>query len=55
MAQKASEQLVDVLIDWHIKHVYGLPGDSIDTTVDALRKKQDQIDLFKSDTKRLLL
>lgn len=43
MAQKASEQLVDVLIDWHIKHVYGLPGDSIDTTVDALRKKQDQI------------
>lgn len=43
MAQKASEQLVDVLIDWHVKHVYGLPGDSIDTTVDALRKQQDQI------------
>lgn len=43
MAEKASEQLVDVLIDWQVKHVYGLPGDSIDTTVDALRKKQDQI------------
>ena len=53
MAQKASEQLVDVLIDWHVKHVYGLPGDSIDTTVDALRKQQDQIGILHGFISRL--
>lgn len=43
MATKAADQLVSVLMDWHVKHVFGLPGDSIDTTVDALRRQQDKI------------
>ena len=30
-------------MDWQVKHVFGLPGDSIDTTVDALRRHQDKI------------
>lgn len=38
MATKAADQLVSVLMDWQVKHVFGLPGDSIDTTVDALRR-----------------
>ncbi|WP_257611718.1 thiamine pyrophosphate-binding protein, partial [Oenococcus oeni] len=32
-----------VLTDWGIKEVYGLPGDSVDTTVDALRRQKDKI------------
>lgn len=43
MANKSSEELVQVLIDWGVKNIYGLPGDSIDTTVSALQEKQDQI------------
>ena len=43
MATKAADQLVSVLMDWQVKHVFGLPGDSIDTTVDALRRQQDKI------------
>ncbi len=35
MATKAADQLVSVLMDWQVKHVFGLPGDSIDTTVDV--------------------
>ncbi|MBC1500739.1 pyruvate oxidase [Listeria weihenstephanensis] len=40
---KASTALVNVLKNWDIDHVYGIPGDSIDTVVDALRKEQDTI------------
>ncbi|MFT8593325.1 MAG: pyruvate oxidase [Bifidobacterium sp.] len=43
MSTKAADQLVSVLMNWNVKHVYGLPGDSIDTTVDALRRNQDKI------------
>jgi pyruvate oxidase len=40
---KGADLLVDVLVDWGVKTVYGLPGDSIDTTVDALRRQKDKI------------
>ncbi|GAJ26767.1 pyruvate oxidase [Liquorilactobacillus sucicola DSM 21376 = JCM 15457] len=40
---KGSDVLVKVLVDWGVKNVYGLPGDSIDTTVDALRRQKDKI------------
>ncbi|KRL37983.1 pyruvate oxidase [Liquorilactobacillus uvarum] len=40
---KGSDLLVDVLVDWGVKNVYGLPGDSIDTTVDALRRQKDKV------------
>lgn len=43
MAKKGSDLLVETLIDWGVKTVYGLPGDSIDTTVEALRRHEDQI------------
>ncbi|KRM89381.1 pyruvate oxidase [Liquorilactobacillus vini] len=40
---KGADLLVNVLVDWGVKTVYGLPGDSIDTTVDALRRQKDQV------------
>lgn len=43
---KASETLVQTLKNWGIDHVYGLPGDSIDTVVDALRKEQEAIEFI---------
>ncbi|EHL96159.1 putative pyruvate oxidase [Lentilactobacillus parafarraginis F0439] len=43
MSQTGADELVQVLEDWGVSHVYGLPGDSIDTTVDGLRKKQANI------------
>ncbi|WP_129559079.1 thiamine pyrophosphate-binding protein, partial [Oenococcus oeni] len=42
-SKKGSDLLVNVLTDWGIKEVYGLPGDSVDTTVDALRRQKDKI------------
>ncbi|TKI90015.1 pyruvate oxidase, partial [Bacillus cereus] len=39
----AGEALVDLLIDWGVEHIYGMPGDSINSIIEALRKKQDQI------------
>lgn len=49
---KASETLVQTLKNWGIDHVYGLPGDSIDTVVDALRKEQEAIEFIHVDTKK---
>ncbi len=43
---KASETLVQTLKNWGIDHVYGLPGDSIDTVVDALREEQEEIEFI---------
>lgn len=40
---KASTALVNTLKNWDINHVYGIPGDSIDTIVDALRAEQEAI------------
>ncbi|HDR6725209.1 TPA: pyruvate oxidase, partial [Bacillus thuringiensis] len=39
----AGEALVDLLIDWGVEHIYGMPGDSINSIIEALRKKQDKI------------
>lgn len=39
----AGSAVVNVLKNWDIDHVYGLPGDSIDNIVDALQKEQDSI------------
>lgn len=37
---------MNVLENWDIGHVYGLPGDSIDHMVDALQKEQEAIKLI---------
>lgn len=46
MSIKGSDLLVQVLLNWGVDHVYGLPGDSIDTVVDSLRSEQEKIDFI---------
>lgn len=41
--KNGAEVLVDLLIEWGVDHVYGMPGDSINTIIEALRKAQDKI------------
>jgi pyruvate dehydrogenase (quinone) len=43
MAQTAAEVLVDVLQEWNVDTVFGLPGDGINGIMEALRKKRDAI------------
>jgi pyruvate dehydrogenase (quinone)/pyruvate oxidase len=43
MAQTAAEILIDVLQEWGVDTVFGLPGDGINGIIEALRKKQDAI------------
>src|SRR5579862_6609107 len=39
----ASDVLVDLIQDWGVDLVFGLPGDGINGIVEALRKRQDEI------------
>jgi pyruvate dehydrogenase (quinone)/pyruvate oxidase len=43
MAQTAAEVLVEVLQEWNVDTVFGLPGDGINGIMEALRKKRDSI------------
>jgi pyruvate dehydrogenase (quinone) len=43
MAQTAAEILIDVLEEWGVDTVFGLPGDGINGIMEALRKKHDAI------------
>lgn len=43
---KANKALVQVLKNWQIDHVYGIPGDSIDKVVDALKTEEDNIKFY---------
>ncbi|HEY3929289.1 MAG TPA: thiamine pyrophosphate-dependent enzyme [Candidatus Koribacter sp.] len=39
----ASDVLVEVLIDWGVDTIFGLPGDGINGVIEALRERQDKI------------
>src|SRR5258707_4501485 len=43
MARTAADVLVDRLIDWGVRVVFGLPGDGINGIMEALRTRQDRI------------
>src|SRR5437867_6084223 len=43
MAATAADVLVDRLIDWGVRVVFGLPGDGINGLMEALRTRQEQI------------
>ncbi len=45
--KNGADRLVDVLTAWGVDHVYGIPGDSIDTTVDGIRRQSDKIDFIQ--------
>ena len=49
----ASEALVDLLIDWGVEHIYGMPGDSINSIIEALRKNKIKLNSFKFAMKKL--
>ena len=46
----AGEALVDLLIDWGVEHIYGMPGDSINSIIEALRKNKIKLNSFKFAT-----
>jgi pyruvate oxidase len=43
---KASEAVVKLFENWGIDHIYGIPGDSINTMVEALRKEESKIKFY---------
>jgi pyruvate dehydrogenase (quinone)/pyruvate oxidase len=43
MAQTASDILIEVLQDWGVDTIFGLPGDGINGIMEALRTRQDTI------------
>src|SRR5437588_5949371 len=47
MSQTAGDILVQALIDWDVKVIFGLPGDGINGIMEALRKKRDVINFVQ--------
>lgn len=43
MASTAADNLMDILIDWGVEVIFGLPGDGINGLMEALRRRQDKI------------
>src|SRR5438094_9814841 len=43
MSRTTSDVLVERLIDWGVRVVFGLPGDGINGIMEALRTRQDRI------------
>jgi pyruvate dehydrogenase (quinone)/pyruvate oxidase len=43
MAQTAADMLIEVLQDWGVDTVFGLPGDGINGIMEALRKRRETI------------
>lgn len=43
MAKNASDILVEILIDWNVEVIFGIPGDGVNGIIEALRKNQDKI------------
>jgi pyruvate dehydrogenase (quinone) len=43
MAYTAADVLIDVIADWGVEIVFGLPGDGINGIMEALRKRQNDI------------
>ena len=43
MAGTASDVLIDVIHDWGVDVVFGLPGDGIDGVIEALREAKDRV------------
>ncbi len=43
MAETAADILVDVLTDWGVEVIFGIPGDGINGIMEALRKREKEI------------
>lgn len=40
---RTAEIIAEALIDWDVKVIFGIPGDGINSFIEALRKRQDKI------------
>jgi hypothetical protein len=47
MAETASDILMDILIDWNVEVIFGLPGDGINGLMEALRNGKTKFVSFK--------
>ena len=48
MAKTAAEILIDALVDdWGVRHIFSLPGDGINGIYEAMRKRQDDVQLIQ--------
>jgi pyruvate dehydrogenase (quinone) len=45
MADTVCDHVVDILMDWGVDTVFGLPGDGINGFVESLRRAKDRIHL----------
>jgi pyruvate dehydrogenase (quinone) len=43
MAQTAADILIETIHDWGVEVIFGLPGDGINSVMEALRTRQEQI------------
>lgn len=43
MTTTAADVLIETLLDWDVRVIFGLPGDGINGIMEALRKRQEQI------------
>ncbi|WP_102336106.1 pyruvate oxidase [Salimicrobium jeotgali] len=41
MSKRTGEIMTRQLLDWGVKHIYGLPGDSINELIDDIRKEEE--------------
>src|SRR6266516_2626671 len=47
MAKTAADVLVEVLMEWGVEVIFGLPGDGINGIMEALRKRKDEISFLQ--------
>jgi pyruvate dehydrogenase (quinone)/pyruvate oxidase len=48
MAQNAADILIETLVeDWGVRHIFSLPGDGINGIYEALRTRQDRVQLIQ--------
>lgn len=48
MSKLVSDYLVERLASWHVKRVFGYPGDGINGIMGALDRQQDKIDFIQT-------
>ena len=48
MSQQVSDFVVDRLVSWGIKRIYGYPGDGINGVMEALNRAKDKIDFIQT-------
>lgn len=51
----AGVAMVNVLEAWGIDHIYGIPGGSFNSTMDALYHEREAVSMFKSAMKKQAL